>query len=243
MLASDELTLHAKIADPDVVRNTILLGVLGGLALLQQPVRAQENVPREYEGFADVQQHRGVIDDPDGYVNLRKAPQADAPLATKVKAGDPFSFERKENETWCKVKLDSGLTGWMHYSRIKLFFTKKDLPEKPEKGDEIDEQASKQGINYYEVTQAAARGDTKALKTFFSFGADGAAEEEHVGVSTVVIHLIGDEAFAKFLQGQSKKFRQDVSFGWDLGIVYPFDTEEYFHQHFPKSAKLLFPSS
>ena len=45
-------------------------------------------------------------------------------------------------------------------------------PGKPEKGDEIDEQASKHGINYYEVTQAAARGDKKALKTFFGFGGD-----------------------------------------------------------------------
>jgi hypothetical protein len=160
-----------------------------------------------------------------------------------VKANEPFSFERKENDTWCKTKLDSGVTGWMHYSRIKLFFTKDDLPGKPEKGDEIDEQASKQGINYYEVTQAAARGDAKALKTFFSVGTDGAAAEEHVGVTSVVIHLIGDDAFAKFLREQPRKFRKEVSFAWELGVVYPFDTEEYFRQHFPKSAKLLFPSS
>ena len=125
--------------------------------------------------------------DPDGYVNLRKEPQPDAPVVTKMKAGEPFSFQRKENETWCKVKLSSGVIGWMHYSRIKLYFTKDDLPGKPEKGDEIDEQASKQGINYYEVTQAAARGDKKALKTFFGFGGDGAAEEEHIGVMSVVI--------------------------------------------------------
>jgi hypothetical protein len=174
---------------------------------------------------------------------VRKDRSVDAPVVAKVKANEPFSFERKENDTWCKTKLDSGVTGWMHYSRIKLFFTKDDLPGKPEKGDEIDEQASKQGINYYEVTQAAARGDAKALKTFFSVGTDGAAAEEHVGVTSVVIHLIGDDAFAKFLREQPRKFRKEVSFAWELGVVYPFDTEEYFRQHFPKSAKLLFPSS
>jgi hypothetical protein len=203
--------------------------------------KPDETVPREYEGFAEVNQHRGVIDDPDGYVNLRKDPQPNSPILTKVKSGEPFSFERKENVEWCKVKLDSRVTGWMHYSRIKLFFTKDDLPPKPEKGDEIDEQAAKQGVNYYEVTQAAASGDPKALKTFFSVGADGAAAEEEVGVTAVMIHLIGDDAFAKFLREQPAKFRKEISFGWDLGIVYPFDTEEYFRQHFPKSAKLLFP--
>ena len=88
---------------------------------------------------------------------------------------------------------------------------------------------------------AAARGDKKALKTFFGFGGDGAAEEEHIGVTSVVIHLIGDDAFARFLREQPREFRKDLIIGWELGIVYPFDTGEYFRQHFPKSAKLLFP--
>lgn len=125
--------------------------------LASRAAEQNETVPREYQGFAEVTKYRGVIDDPDGYVNLRKEPQPDAPVVTKVKAGEPFSFQRKENETWCEVKLSSGVTGWMHYSRIKLYFTKDDLPGKPEKGDEIDQQASKQGINYYEVPQAEAR--------------------------------------------------------------------------------------
>ena len=166
-----------------------------------------ETVPREYLGFAEVNAFRGVIDDPDGYVNLRKDKGTDAPVVAKVKAGEPFSFERKGDDQWCKVKLSSGKTGWMHASRIRLFFTKEDLPGKPEKGDEIDEQARRQGINYYEVTQAAARGDQKALKTFFSVGADGAGAEEHLGVTSVVIHLIGDDALAKFLRSQPLDFQ------------------------------------
>ena len=238
--------MHARIAEAfnRVERSLFFALILGlGLTCRAGDKPPGDSVPREFLGFADVPQYRGVIDDPDGFVNLRKEKSADAPIAAKVKAGEPFAFERKENETWCKVKLDSGVAGWMHYSRVKLYFTKDDLPERPEKRDEIDEQARKQGVNYYEVTQAAARGDKKALKTFFSVGADGAAAEEQVGVSSVVIHLIGDDAFAKFLREQPKKFRKHVSFGWDLGIVYPFETEEYFRQHFPKSAKILFPNS
>src|SRR5205823_2376819 len=55
----------------------------------------------------------------------------------------------------------------------------------------------------------------------------------------VVIHLIGDDAFAKFLDEQSLDFSEQLIFGWQLGIVWPFDTKEYFRRHFPKSAKFL----
>ena len=200
---------------------------------------SEETVTREFQGFASVPEFRGVIDDPDGYVNLRKDKRADAPVVTKVKAGERFEFQKKEHDDWCHVKLESGMGGWMHYSRIKLYFTKQDLPAKPEEGDEVDEQARARGINYYEVTQAAAGGDQKALKTFLSFRGDGAAAEEHVGVSSVVIHLIGDDAFAKFLDEQSLDFCEQLISVWEVGIVWPFDTKEYFRQHFPKSAKFL----
>ena len=200
---------------------------------------SEETVTREFQGFASVPEFRGVIDDPDGYVNLRKDKRADAPVVTKVKAGERFEFQKKEHDDWCHVKLESGMGGWMHCSRIKLYFTKQDLPAKPEEGDEVDEQARARGINYYEVTQAAAGGDQKALKTFLSFRGDGAAAEEHVGVSSVVIHLIGDDAFAKFLDEQSLDFCEQLISVWEVGIVWPFDTKEYFRQHFPKSAKFL----
>jgi len=200
---------------------------------------SEETVTREFQGFANVPEFSGVIDDPNGYVNLRKDKRADAQVVTKVKAGERFEFQKKEHDDWCHVKLESGMGGWMHYSRIKLYFTKQDLPAKPEEGDEVDEQARARGINYYEVTQAAAGGDQKALKTFLSFGGDGAAAEEHVGVSSVVIHLIGDDAFAKFLDEQSLDFCEQLMSVWEVGIVWPFDTKEYFRRHFPKSAKFL----
>lgn len=117
--------------------------------------KTDESVPREFLGFAEVSEFRGVIDDPDGYVNLRKEKRADAPVVAKVKAAEPFQFQKKEGEDWCRVKLKSGVSGWMHYSRIKLYFTKDDLPGKSKNGDEIDEQAREQGVNYYDVTQAA----------------------------------------------------------------------------------------
>jgi hypothetical protein len=106
---------------------------------------------------------------------------------------------------------------------------------------ELDQQTREQGVDYYKVTLAAARGDKKALKTFLTLNTDGAGAEAHItSVMPVVIHLIGDDAFAKFLREQPKEFRKDLTIGWELGLVYPFETQEYFRQHFPKSAKLLF---
>jgi tetratricopeptide (TPR) repeat protein len=209
------------------------------IAAAEEASAADETVPREFLGFANVSEFRGVIDDPDGYVNLRKDKRADAPVVTKVKAGEVFQFKKKEADGWCQVKLKSGVSGWMHYSRIKLFFNKDDLPEKSEKGVEIDEQAREHGVNYYDVTQAATRGDKEALKTFLSLEADGAAAEEHEGVMCVVIHLVGDEAFAKFLREQTRGFCDQLSLAGDLS--YPFDPDEYFRQHFPKTTKILSP--
>jgi hypothetical protein len=196
-------------------------------------------VPRDAENWNG---SKGVIDDPDGHVNFRKDKSADSRIVAKVKKDERFEFECAQDAMWCKVKLASGVTGWMHYSRIKFYYTEKDLPKGPEdSGEEIDEQARKQGVNYYKVTLAAARGDKKALKTFFTLGLDGAAAETHItSIEAVVIHLVGDDKFAEFLRTQPPEFREDVSVGWELGTFFPFNPKEYFQRHFPKSAKLVF---
>src|SRR6266576_434353 len=202
---------------------------------------SKSGVTPDAEGFYGVPD--AVIDDPDGYVNLRREKSADSPIVAKVKKDEPFEFKCTQNATWCKVKLASGLTGWMHYSRIKWYYTEKDLPKGPEdSGEEIDQQTREQGVNYYEVTRAAAHGDKKALKTFFSVGLDAAALETHItAIVPDVIHLVGDDKFAEFLREQSPVFREDISRYWDSGTFAPFDPKEYFQRHFPKSAKLVFP--
>ena len=122
--------------------------------------KPDEAVTPDAEGFYGVP--NAVIDDPAGYVNLRKEKNADSPIVAKVKKDEPFEYRCTQNATWCKVKLASGVTGWMHYSRIKRHYTEKDLPKGPEdSGEEIDEQTRKQGVNYYEVARAAARVDKK----------------------------------------------------------------------------------
>src|SRR6266550_6244468 len=120
-------------------------------------------------------QRAGVINDPDGFVNVRAEKSADAAVIATVKAGEPFTFECENDAEWCKVTLTSGKSGWMHLSRIRLHFTEKDLPtsEKGPAGEsEIDQFANGRGLNYAAVTRRAARGDSKALKQFFSLAQD-----------------------------------------------------------------------
>jgi Bacterial SH3 domain len=162
-----------------------------------------------------VAERRGVIDDPDGFVNVRAEKSADAAVIATVKTGEPFTFESENDPDWYKVTLKSGKSGWMHLSRIRLYFTEKDLPsreEDPTGESEIDQFARGRGLDYAAVTRRAARGDAKALKQFFSLAqdADGAAAESIGGVPTAVYHILGDEKFAKFLLAQPLPYRMMV---------------------------------
>lgn len=203
---------------------------------------SDERVPREYQEFVPDSGHLGVIDDTDGYVNVRSRKDADSPIVAKVKKGERFTFQCNDYDKWCSVKLASGKTGWIDAERIILFFTKDDLPPKSAKENEIDEEARKHGINYYEVTQGAVRGDVEARKKFFDVGkfADGAGAEEHDGVLCVVIHLIGDDALAEFLRTQPIAFQTSVRNFIGDNVTYPFRSTGYLLHHFPKTAKIFF---
>lgn len=243
---------HDQSGMPTAPRSRVGSGILLGFCLLSaqlagiQPARAtdasREQVPPKYQAFVPDTGHRGVIDDPDGYVNLRSDKRADAPVVAKVKAGEPFSFEREGSDEWCKVELATGKSGWMHHSRIRLFYTKDDLPAKSDEDDEIDKQARKRGVGYYQITQGAVRGDLEARKKFFSVNeyCDGSGAEEHWGVLRVVIHLMGDEALARFLRGQPPAYRKSVRDSFPDEATYPFEPREYLQRHFPKTAAILY---
>jgi uncharacterized protein YgiM (DUF1202 family) len=95
-------------------------------------------------------QRAGVIDDPDGSVDVRAEKNADAAVIATVKTGEPFTFECENGADWCKVALASGKSGWMHFSSIRLHFTEKNLPsrEKDPAGEsEIEQFAGGRGLN------------------------------------------------------------------------------------------------
>jgi Bacterial SH3 domain len=191
----------------------------------------------------DSNSFHGVVDDPDGYVNLRSKPNAKSAIVAKVQKGERFTFQRHEYDPWCSVKLASGKTGWMDAQRILLSFTKDDLPEKAEEGDDMAKVAERHGIDYYGVAWVAVRGDDEARKKFFRISefADGAAAEEHEVVLGVVIHLIGDDALAAFLRSQPIAFQVSVRNSIeDDAVTFPFRSDGYLFHHFPKTWKIFF---
>ena len=189
-------------------------------------------------------QRAAVIDDPDGYVDVRADKNEQSELIAKIKSGEAFTFQREKDEEWCKVTLKSGKSGWVPLSRIRLHFTEKDLPvdEKDPAGlSEIDEFALGKGFHYARDTRRAARGNAKELKKFFELAqdADGAAAESISGMPTVVYHLLGDEKFAKFLATQPLPFRMMVRNRiLSDGLIPPASV--YLSRHFPLTAKSLF---
>jgi Bacterial SH3 domain len=189
-------------------------------------------------------QRAGVVNDPDGLVSLYAGKSTEAAVVATVKTGEPFSFEWSDDSDWYKVTLASGKFGWMQLSRIRLYFTEKDLPtneKDPAGSSEIDEFARGRGFDYPAGTRRAARGNAKALKQFFALAqaADGAVAESIAGIPTVVYHLLGDERFAKFLVAQSLPDRMMVRnlIAHD-GLMPP--ASMYLSRHFPQTAKALF---
>ena len=188
-------------------------------------------------------EQRGVISDPDGFVNLRARDSAEAAIVGKVKEGEVLRVTCGEDTEWCKVTLASGRSGSMHRSRIRLHFTEKDLPKPVKKGEplsEIDEFVRGRGLDYAAVAKRAARGDAEALRQLFEISkdVDGAGAESHRGVDTVVYHLLGDKKFAQFLEGEPISDRMTVR---NLIVEFePMADEEYLRRNFPLTAQLLF---
>lgn len=61
----------------------------------------------------------GIINDKDGYVNIRESPNAKAKIVGTIKVGERFYYI-PYNSSWVKVKMShSNLGGYIYYNRIK----------------------------------------------------------------------------------------------------------------------------
>lgn len=58
----------------------------------------------------------GIINDPDGYTNIRQHGSTNGAIVGKVYDGDIFAIT--SFGTWCRVITSSGISGYMHKSRI-----------------------------------------------------------------------------------------------------------------------------
>jgi hypothetical protein len=192
--------------------------------------------------FADVQQ--AVIDDPDGFTNVRAEPDAKSAIVAKVKRGQVFTFAGSYPPSeWCAITLASGKKGYIHADRVLLHRTMAELADtKPT--DEIVEYTRRSGIDYFAVARAAARGDPAAMRTYFTLASDGAAAERHADKAVAVIHLLGDEKLAAFLRQQAadyrRKARELVRMILEAEMIgAPMEGSAYLRRHFPKTVAAL----
>jgi len=182
---------------------------------------------------------RGVINDPDGFSNLRAKPGTDSAIVAKIPSGQVFDFKGDEQSQWWKVTLGSGKTGYLHSSRIRFHATPDALKDTSPK-DEINEYCKSRGIQYYPLARAAAKGEPDAMKRYFAIEGDGAAAETHFVVMCTVMHLAGDEKLAKFFGAQTAAYRGKIRDSLLDGLIlYPFEAKDYMKRNFPKTAKLL----
>lgn len=86
-----------------------------------------KNILSLLEGLSDVVgdysvSGLGLINDPDGYTNLRDSTATNYPVVQKLFENQLFRYWPTSERTWWKVKtLDSCNIGYMHKSRIKPF--------------------------------------------------------------------------------------------------------------------------
>ena len=62
---------------------------------------------------------QAVIQDKDGFTNLRKGPGGTYDVVTKVKEGERFHV-LNQSGNWWQIRLNSGVKGYMHKSRVRM---------------------------------------------------------------------------------------------------------------------------
>lgn len=202
-----------------------------------------------------------VINDPNGYTNVR---DYDGKIIAKVKKDEHFIAAKPWNLTddpkW-KVRLKSGMTGYMDKSRIHL------LPEEPlmkfnydaskkkwrkyqshketEEG-ETESAAKGHGVDYYKTLVRASEGNLEALAQIFSLAEfmDGAAAEGYYPEMWELFHVVGDKTLEKLVRGLPVADQVRVR-----GILIGGMSEEefangsdinYFQRYFPGTTRFLF---
>jgi hypothetical protein len=193
-----------------------------------------------------------TLKDPHGSVEV----PCDGDTKATLKGGEHF-LAQPGPDGW-SVYLKSGCDGFigkaklqllpneplmkLNYDREKKQWQKWQSAPDSERYDAIS--AKEHGVNYFQLLTAASNGDLKAMMRFFSLARfmDTSAAEEYYPQQWVLIHVVGDERFARFLSTQPAKVRGKIG----ATLTSPGDTEPiskpkpYIKQNFPKSYRILF---
>lgn len=77
------------------------------------------NDKRESSKFKDVFVLTAIVDDPNGYTNVRRKQSVSSEIVSKVNQGEKF-YTYRQDGNWWQIKTWGGKIGYMHVSRIKI---------------------------------------------------------------------------------------------------------------------------
>ena len=200
-----------------------------------------------------------TIEGEDGYT-ISGSIECGGEATSTIKPGERFiARELSRGEGDWVVYLKSGISGSIPRNRIRL------LPDEPlaklnyesckkkwrklqsqriKKTDYVAYHAKKYyGVaNYYKTLVQASEGDAKAFEQFDYLGhMDGEAGEAHEPDMWVLLHVAGDDNFAKLFAGQSSDFREGYAeFLVKCGIPFFSNPKAYIKLHFPKTYAILY---
>jgi hypothetical protein len=180
-------------------------------------------------------------------------------VTSTIKPGERFiARELSDGEKDWEVYLKSGISGTIPRNRIRV------LPDEPlaklnfesckknwrklqskriKMTDDVAYSAKKYyGVpNYYETLVQASEGDAKAFGQFSSLDMDGVAGEGVLWHTWVLLHVAGDDTFAKLLAGQSSKVREGYAAFFSHESFVPISNPKpYIKLHFPKTYSILY---
>ncbi|WP_185291116.1 SH3 domain-containing protein [Chryseobacterium lactis] len=81
-------------------------------------IAVKNYIPQKQRDVGADEIHTGIINDPDGYTNLRKDKSTQAEVIQKIKSGISVQI-LDDSGDWWKIATDDGKQGYIHKSRIK----------------------------------------------------------------------------------------------------------------------------
>ena len=200
-----------------------------------------------------------TIEGEDGYT-ISGSTECGGKATSTIQPGERFiATELPTGEGYWVVYLKSGISGRIPGNRIRL------LPDEPlarlnfasckkewrklqskriksSADDDVAYSAKKyHGVaNYYKTLVQASEGDAKAFAQFNSLShMDGEAGEGHEETIWILLHVAGDETFAKLLQ--SSQVRKGYAAVFSSESFLPISKPKpYIKLHFPKTYALLY---
>ena len=201
-----------------------------------------------------------TIEGEDGYtISGSTECGGEATFEATIKPVERFIASCDEKD--CEVYLKSGISGTIPRDRIRL------LPDEPlarlnfasckkewrklqskrikkSADDDVAYSAKKYyGVaNYYKTLVQASEGDAKAFGQLSSLQMDGVAGEGNEWNTTwALLHVAGDDTFAKLLAGQSPKFREGYAAFFSRFSAPPIsNSKPYIKLNFPKTYAILY---